>query len=100
MTLGRKTGGRDFVKGWKGGPGRPRKDWTVRVGQMFTQKELVNAIVKLLGMTKEEIKAHIEKPETPMVECIVSSVMYKSLAKGDMSQFDMVLNRCIAGVFS
>lgn len=24
MALGKKTGGRDFKKGWKGGPGRPR----------------------------------------------------------------------------
>lgn len=96
MAIGKKTGGRDIKPGQVLNPkGGLKKDFTLEKAKMLTQKELTLVINKLSDKTKEELKEIIEAKDTKMLECIIGNVMYKAMTKGDMSSFELVLNRAI-----
>lgn len=99
MTLGRKTGGRDIKPGQVLNPnGRPKKDFGVKISQQYTQNELIVSISRLIKKNADELRAVLKDPSTPACDAVIASVMIKSIIKGDMTQFDSVLNRVIGKV--
>lgn len=99
MTYGRKTGGRDIKPGQVLNPkGRPRVDYGVKVAKLYSQNELIMSISRLIKLNADELKEVLKDPKTPACDAVIASVMIKSILKGDMSQFDQILNRVIGKV--
>ncbi len=104
MTRGRKTGGRDFVKGQianpKGGPKLPEE---LKKARLENKQEVERVLTKYLYMNPAELAAAIEdskKPDTKLValDIIVISLMDRVIKYGDHTIFNFILDRLIGRV--
>lgn len=98
MAIGKKTGGRPFVKGQPGGPGKPRTPEDIKEARKLTQIELERAVNKYLYLSRAELKAAIEQPGTPMLDLMIASIVAQAAQKGDQVRLDFILNRIIGKV--
>lgn len=88
MAKGKKTGGRNFVKGHPGGPGRPKMpdDFKVAWGQIQTIRnetryEFANAYKKVQEYSVEMLQAFVKKTDTAVVELLVARCLLGVLSK-------------------
>lgn len=94
MPKGRKTGGKDFVKG-DPRAGRPATTPEVKAARQMTRDVFKAILAKFLEMTQDELNAHIEKADTPVVELIVGGVMVQAAKGGDQARLDFLMNHLL-----
>lgn len=96
---GKKTGGRNFVKGQVGNPlGRPSLPEDVRRARKFNVTECTRVISKFFNMTLEEVEVISKTPETPMLERTLAKLFVEAEKTGDQSKLEFLFNRSIGKV--
>jgi hypothetical protein len=99
MAIGKKTGGRNFVKGQSGNPrGRLPIDPELRAVKEMTPSYVRKVISKFMAMNRDELTVVVKDPKTPMFEVTVASILTKSLQTGDYTRLNFLLERSIGKV--
>lgn len=80
-----------FKPGQSGNPsGKPKG--------IYTRDEIQAVVSRCYRMTKNQLKAIIESPDSTMLEIHVASIMATGVKKGDFYPFDGLMNRTIGKV--
>ena len=96
MTLGRKTGGRDWKPGQSGNPnGRPPMPKEVREAMNMNKILFAELLTKYLGKTLEELVETQKAKDTAALDRIVISVITNAIKKGDDKRLDFLMTRII-----
>lgn len=98
MATGKKTGGRDFVKGQPGGPGAPRIPSDLKEARAQQAVEIESVIYKYMNASIDELKNAYTTKGTPTKELIVIRLLIASIEKSDEKRFEFILNRSIGKV--
>lgn len=94
----RNGGGRSFVKGHPGGPGRPPKSPEIKKMTAHTRQEIERVLNEALSLTHEELKELVKDPKTTVLHKMVYTICIKGIFLGDPSRLDFILNRLIGKV--
>ncbi len=91
-----------FKKGWKGGPGRPRripeiKQYAQYTGSIFNSKSLTQTISKYLFMPHTQLK-EVVKTEHPSLDLCIAMIVYNTISKGDVVRMEWLCMRAIGRV--
>lgn len=90
MALGRKTGGRNFVKGSAiPGPGRPKTPDELKSLRQLTVGELKIMMNKLLQASPEELKSF----RGNVLEMTLASIIHKAILSGDPTRLEFFMQR-------
>jgi hypothetical protein len=88
-----------FKPGQSGNPGgKVKVPEDIKEARKLNQVELERIINKYLAMSRDEVKAAIGAPSTPMMELMVASIVAQAAQKGDHQRLDFVLNRLVGKV--
>lgn len=99
MTLGRKTGGRDFEPGKSGNPdGRPPLAPKVRKLKKLNQKEFISLVSKYMRKTFSDLETLAQDPETNALDLMVISLITNTIRAGDYNRLNFLLDRTIGKV--
>lgn len=98
MAKGKKTGGRDFKKGHKGGPGKPPVPPDLRAARDLTRLEFERTANKYLFMKKLDFQKAINDPEIPMFELMMANIVFKATTEGDERRLEFLCSRLIGKV--
>lgn len=107
MTIGRKTGGRDFKPGkeWTGNTkGAPHLPDDIRKMRRFSKQEFERTTNKFLQMAPDEIYKYIPKKGTSAPEgatvgdVLIASVIVRAIYGGDHRRLGFLLDRLIGKV--
>jgi hypothetical protein len=97
MARGRKTGGRDFVKGQVANPkGRP--DGLPNSVRQLTTKEYIELVNDLSGLTANELKEIAKDGSTPAMKAMIANIMAKGIEFGDAGRAHFFLDRLLGPV--
>ena len=96
MARDPKTG--KFQKGYKGGPGRPKKPDDVKAAAKLTRTNLEKKLNHFLAMDSDELSAILKDPKTPMLEVMVGRIVLMAAKNGDQTRLDFLLNRLLGKV--
>jgi len=100
MAKGKKTGGRNFPKGWAGGPGRPKMPEDQKIAWQEVQRmrskhrhDWMSCFEKFVDMPMEQITAFIgtkDAPNTtaPVIELLVARSILRVMSSGKANDFD------------
>lgn len=97
MAKGTKTGGRPFLPGNKGG-GRPRLPEELKAIIPLNSETISRVIGRFANMTRDEIKAFLQDPKTPMLYVAIGTILVKAAATADHSRFEFLLRRSVGAV--
>lgn len=98
MAKGKKTGGRNFKPGNKGGPGRaPRTKAEKKLARM-TKTQFENICFKLIRMTSSELEKHNIDRHTKVLEKMCGRIIERAYKSGDHIRLDFFLNRLFGKV--
>lgn len=101
MTLGRKTGGRDFKPGQSGNPnGRPKMPAELKKAKNMNKIKFMELLVKYLSFSLDELKAAKSDKSTTALDRIVISIILNAISKGDEKRLDFLMSRIIGKVKS
>jgi len=99
MTLGRKTGGRNFQKGQisnpNGGPNMPKE---IREARKLSQNEFVKIACNLIKSTRSELQYVLDNEETTALELMIGNIIVKAIDDKDHQRAEFLLNRIIGRV--
>ncbi len=85
-----------FKPGQSGNPGGKIKlPEDIREARKLNQIELERTVNKLLFADRATIHESIKRPETPMLELMVASIMAKAAQTGDQARLEFILCRMI-----
>lgn len=98
MSIGKKTGGRDFKVGNDGGPGRPKLPQEEREFRNATKVEIIDEFKSLWSRSEDEINAIMIDPACPAIRKFMAKAIHKAMVTGDMDHIDKILNRVIGKV--
>lgn len=99
MTKGRKTGGRDIVKGQVLNPsGRPKLPEYIKEARKMTQVKFADILYKHINSTKIELEKIMNDPKTPALDLIVVMVLAEAVKTGDEKKLNFILDRTIGKV--
>lgn len=99
MAKGKKTGGRNFVKGVVTNPkGRPPEDPEYKKLKNYTKEKIVLLMNKVMGLNLLEMKAIIANPETDATELAFIKIMSETIRTGDYSRLNFYLDRTIGPI--
>ncbi len=99
MAKGKKTGGRDFKKGYVSNPnGRPKLPEDLRVIKRLTQSEITSLISKYLQLTRDELTRAAQDKSLPIIELYIASVIQKGVIGGDTLRLNFLFDRTIGKV--
>lgn len=98
MAAGRKTGGKNFIKGNKEGLGRPTIPKEIKKIQNLTTAEVETMVTALLKASEADLKEIKEDKSQPFLKRIIVQILHKTYNTGNMTQLDMILNRVIGKV--
>ena len=88
-----------FAKGQSGNKnGRPKLAPELLEVKKMSPAYITAIINKYSHCNRAEIKTAIERAGTPMIECVIASIMVKAMSSGDYSRLDFLLNRAIGKV--
>ena len=91
--------GRPFPKGKSGCPGGvSAKSIQVGLARKMTQTQFMDLTLKYLDKTREELKAMIENPATPVLEVMIAQIIAKGIIEGDQTRLTFLLDRIIGKV--
>lgn len=94
---GRKTGGRDFVKG---DPrcGRLPLPPEVKAARRLNKTEFERITNRYVWSTEAELLDAKANPETPAIERVLISILLEAIEKGDHSKAEWIAQRLIGKV--
>ena len=96
MSLGKKTGGRDFEKGHKSIGGRPKLTKEVKEFKELTTQKYLEILQKYLNLSLSELEdIYAKQKDLTIVENYVLSSLIKGSKKGDYDTLEKILNRVI-----
>lgn len=97
---GKKTGGRDFVKGNKNtaGPGRPGLSTEEKALKKLTSSQFIQLVCKYFYMTRSELRATVSDDSISVLDWYIRNCIAKGIDRGDYGQLDSMLNRIIGKV--
>lgn len=98
MTMGRKTGGRDWVKGQSGNPAGSKLPEDIKEGRKINRMEVERVFNKLMNAAKDELISIGNDPKTPILEAITARVMAKAYNQGDHQRLNFLLDRLVGKV--
>ena len=99
MAKGKKTGGRNFVKGQSGNlNGQPKIPKEVKEIRRLTTADYVLTVNKFLYADISEIKSYMNNPKATALELMVAKVVVKSIESGDQTRLQFLLDRLIGPV--
>lgn len=99
MARGRKTGGRNFVKGVVTNPnGRPKVPEHVKEFRKMHKVQVTEMLEKYCYSTRQELIDALKNPDTPIVEVNVIKILLEGAKSGDYKRFDFILDRTIGKV--
>jgi len=99
MARGKKTGGRDFSStNQPKKRGRKPLPKDLRDARNLTKARLQGMLNKSLWCTQDELTARMKDDETPMIEKMIGSIVYKALVEGDQTRLTFILDRMIGKV--
>ena len=99
MTKGRKTGGRDIIKGQVLNPnGRPKVPEHIKEARKMTQIKFADILYKHINSTHGELQDMMDNPETPALDMIVVKVLAEAIKHGDEKRLNFILDRTIGKV--
>ena len=96
MAKGKKTGGRNFIKGQianpKGGVQLPKD---VLDAKKMTAVEFARLATSFLHLTKDQLKMRLENPIATMIELLVGGIVARATKEQDYMRAEFLLNRII-----
>jgi len=99
MAKGKKTGGRNFVKGSSGNlKGRKPLSEEAKQYQRLTREEFIKRVNNYLHMSKEQIRQGIANEKTEVLDLFIRNSLIKGIEKGDYYMLDKMLERIIGKV--
>jgi hypothetical protein len=99
MSKGKKTGGRNFVKGQVANPkGRPALTEEQKAIQALTREQFLEVANLLITKSIKELKEIEESPDTPALNSWIIRVILHNANVGDYDPLDKLLNRLIGKV--
>lgn len=93
MARGKKTGGRDFVKGHS--VGRPKMNPNVRHIKRLTQESFASEANRLLFATRSELKDIIDDPKSTALTIMIGKTIKEAFRLGDVARLSVILDRLI-----
>lgn len=97
MAKGKKTGGRDFVKGKEGGPGRQPIEGDLKGLSKKWKSDYLRLIQKYDELSFTEIKQIVTNPETKGFELRVGSIYSKAI-QGSLPHADSIFDRTMGPI--
>lgn len=94
----KKSGGRDFQKGWAGGPGRPKISQEEQEYRAFDRAELRKIVMRYMQMPVRELVETKKNIDLPAIDHFVMKVIGEGINKGDHTRLDALLDRVIGKV--
>lgn len=98
MTWGRKTGGKDFLEGNPGGPGRPRLPEDLKEARRAVKLEFEQIAQRLIRLPVPEVTRLAKSGETSALEAVVATIIVKAWSQGDQTRLNFLLDRLIGPV--
>lgn len=98
MTQGRKTGGRDFAKGHKGGPGRPPLPEDLKGVKALTQEAVKRRVAQLLEMPYPELTRLKKSRNKSVMDALLIEVIENAKKYGDHARLEFLFQRCVGKV--
>ncbi len=97
MAKGKKTGGRDWVKGvvQQAGPGRPAVTPLLKKLKVLNQEALTKILTELSTATVTELAAMSKDPTKTILEMTIISIWKKAYELGDQQRINFILDRLI-----
>jgi hypothetical protein len=89
---GKKTGGKDFKKGWKGGPGAPPSPPEINKLATLTKKEALALLGSMLQKPMEEVQAILVNPKLRAFDHVTAAIVLKSV-DGNAAYLKEMLDR-------
>lgn len=90
---GRKTGGKDWVKGKPGGPGRPALSPGTKQLIKLNHEHISKLISEIQGLPTDELVRIAKDPKSQGLQAAFASVMFHAIKHGDMGRLDKLLDR-------
>lgn len=98
MSLGKKTGGRDFKPGQAPkSPGRPSIPTALRDTKLLSAEWFCTVANELFNMTDREFRRCMQDPQTNMFTLLIGAQMQAAI-RGRTSAFSFLLDRAIGPV--
>lgn len=98
MTKGRKTGGRDFEPGWKGGPGQPPIPPELKAARRLNKVEFELMANRYIFATEGQLLEAKMNAETPALEKVLVNVLLAAIENGDQTKGEWFLQRLLGKV--
>lgn len=98
MAYGKKTGGKDFIPGQPGGPGRPHLPQEIREGRKLNQIRVSEVLNKFIDMPLEDVIRFVQDKTNPAMEVLVGSILVHGIKHGDQNRLNFLLDRLIGRV--
>lgn len=96
---GKKTGGKNFVKGVSGNPnGRPALAPELKNILKLSAEEVGETINLLLHSSGDELTRVINDPKSSNLMFLMAQAIQKARETGNMGQIDMILSRTVGKV--
>lgn len=99
MSIGRKTGGKDFLPGQSGNPaGRPPIPEEVKEYKKINQVKFIEMVNKYMFMDRASLLAMQKSPNTKAIDLMIIALIIKTVNQGDYSRLNFLLDRTIGKV--
>jgi len=95
MAKGKKTGGRNFLVGKPGGPGRPPSIPELKEIPRITKDSFNRMVSKVLVQHRHNLKDILSDPSSTNLEVALAKIIDKMQVHGDYNRLDALLNRLI-----
>lgn len=96
MAIGKKTGGRNFVKGQVSNPkGAGAVSPQVRAIRKITLEHIEEVADLILDGNLEKLKALASHPDTSVLKVWIAKAAATGIQKGDLHSLDAILNRVL-----
>jgi hypothetical protein len=99
MAKGKKTGGRDFVKGTTPNPkGRPKIPEELKKIRKMNRDRLEIIVSKYLAMNFIDLNQVVKDPNTSALDHMIVQIIIKSITTGDHARFNAIMDRVVGKV--
>lgn len=100
MAKGKKTGGRDFVKGDKrcNRKGAPKLPPDIKEVKKLTTESYIELISYYINKPVYRLDSIYRDKETPILDKIIIRILIEAVKKGDISRLESMISRLIGKV--